>query len=130
VPGSLDKCERGSGEVGCGAAVTKGGEGCVWLGGGGGGALAIWGGSSLIKAVDILRNASALKQTEEELLWRASLLGDGPSVFFFSFPLEQLLWRAALLGDGLSVRHTHTHTHTHARTHTHTTNMDTHACAT
>jgi hypothetical protein len=55
--------------------------------GGGGGRLAIWGGSSLIQAVDILRNASALKLTEEALLWRASLLGDGPSVFFFFFPL-------------------------------------------
>jgi hypothetical protein len=55
--------------------------------GGGGGRRAIWGGSSLIQAVDILRNASALKLTEEALLWRASLLGDGPSVFFFFFPL-------------------------------------------
>jgi len=38
---------------------------------------------SICQVVDTLRNASALKEVEEQLLWRASLLGDGPSVLMY-----------------------------------------------
>jgi hypothetical protein len=41
--------------------------------------------SSLHQALQVLKNATALKEVEEQLLWRSALLADGPSVapFFF-----------------------------------------------
>jgi hypothetical protein len=42
---------------------------------------------TLLKAMTILHNTSALLQVEQQLLWRSALLGDGPAVRLRSIPL-------------------------------------------